>query len=638
MVRSLSRSTRVRLALWGGWVCVVLVTALGAWVLDQQHRENYQQQLRTDVTRQLGILRAQLEGTINENLQVVQGLVAVISSDPAITSHRFNTIASAILSQKQQLRNIGAAPDMVIRMVYPLAGNEAALGLDYRLNARQWPKVRQAAESGELVLDGPVDLVQGGQGFIGRVPVFVAEANGAKGALWGLVSAVIDVEALYREAGLSETGGLMVALRTLSNDNVSGEVFFGPAELFQQAPVILPVVLGGSRWQLGALPAGGWPTHPPDIVGFRSLLLFASALILLPGFGMALSIQREQKSQRRLQSQFELSPLGMALVDVHSGKLLRVNASLSAMTGMTADRLRATLISQVLPPPLPWVGLTGERRFGPVESLCLQADGGSVPVLLTGVRVREAGDRELAWLSFQDISEQKQVEQMKSEFISTVSHELRTPLTSISGSLRLMSAGMAGELPQKARGMVGIALKNSERLTFLINDLLDMDRLGSGKLAFNIRPLALPPLITSSLESLATYAHNHDVSLDYDNRSGQALVLADELRFQQVMDNLLSNAIKFSPARGRVTVTSELLDGQVQISVRDQGEGIPESFHSRVFEKFAQADGSDRRAKGGTGLGLAISQELLQQMNGSIRFESEPGGGTCFYVRLPRAD
>lgn len=632
------RKPDVRTVLWGGWLCVLLVTVLGVWVLDQQHRDSYQQQVRGDVTRELSILRAQFEGAIGENLQVVQGLVAVISSDPDITPHRFASIASAILAQKQELRNIGAAPDMVIRMVHPLAGNEAALGLDYRKNALQWPKVRQAAETGELVLDGPVDLVQGGEAFIGRVPVFVAPASGEERVLWGLVSAVIDVEALYREAGLYQSGNLAVALRTLGNDAVPGEVFFGPAGLFRQQPVTMPVVLGGSRWQLGATPAGGWPTHPPDVVRFRALLLLASALILLPGLGMTLSIQRERKSRRRLQSQFELSPQGMALVESHSGRLLRVNASLGAMTGMDAETLRTTPISRILPSPMPWANRDQDRRFGPVESLCLHADGGSLPILLSGVRVREEGDRELVWLSFQDISEQKKVEQMKSEFISTVSHELRTPLTSISGALKLISEGMVGELPEKARDMVSIARKNSERLTLLINDLLDMDKLVSGKLGFNIRPLALAPLIKTSLENLSTYAHNHDVSLAYDNQSGQAAVLADDLRFQQVMDNLLSNAIKFSPAGGRVTVTSELLDGQIQLSVCDQGEGIPEAFRPRVFEKFAQADGSDRRIKGGTGLGLAITRGLLQHMNGSIRFESEPGIGTCFYVLLPRAN
>ncbi|SFL99752.1 ATP-binding protein [Marinobacter zhejiangensis] len=638
MLRNLNRESWVRVLLWGGWVCVALVTTLGGYTLDQQYRERYHQERRADVTQQLAILRAQLEGTVGKNLQVVQGLVAVVSADPSITQQRFGAIASEILAQKQQLRNIGAAPDMVIRMIYPLTGNEAALGLDYRANAHQWPKVRQAAESGELVLDGPLTLVQGGRGFIGRVPVFSHRLNGDGRYLWGLVSAVIDVDALYQEAGIYDVSDLLIALRKVESDGQPGAVFYGSDELFGQAPVTMPVAVGGGSWQLAAVPADGWRPLPPDVVSFRGLLFAAAALILLPGLGMALSIQRERKSQRRLQSLFELSPLGMALVDAQSGRFLSVNASLCAMTAMDVGQLHAVTVSRILPPPLPWADLGGEPRFGPLESLCLSADGHSMPILLAGARVQEARNRELVWLALQDISEQKRVEQMKNEFISTVSHELRTPLTSISGALKLTSEGMVGELPDKAREMVGIALKNSERLAQLINDLLDMDKLVSGKLGFNIRPLALAPMMKTSLENLEVYAHNHDVVLEYSNQSSRCSVLADDLRFLQVMDNLVSNAIKFSPAGGTVRVSSELLDGQVQISVCDQGDGIPESFHSRVFEKFAQADGSDRRVKGGTGLGLAISRGLLLHMNGSIRFDSEPGKGTCFYVTLPRAD
>ncbi len=626
-------------SLWAARACVILVTLLGAYMLDRQNYQTFIDQERVDVTQRLAVLRARLEGSINENIQTIRGLVAVIATEPAMDQARFAEIAEVVLQDRQELRNIAAAPDMVIRLMFPLAGNEAAVGLDYRSNAAQWPKVKQAAESGQLVLAGPVNLVQGGQGFIGRVPVFSRSPDRVQDRFWGLVSAVIDVPALYKVVGLNEVGELKVALRRTGNAGEPAEVFFGDAQTFAQSPAVLPVPVAGGLWEIAAVPTGGWPGQADNVIEFRTLLVGAASLILLPGIWLTASIQRERTSQQRLQALFELSPMGMALIDRRSGNFVRLNQALLTMSGFAASRLQTKGIGQILQEPdqgYPWQGLRDGDRFGPLEFQCLRQQGAPLPVLLAGVLLRDANGRKLVWTVVQDISEQKRVEQMKSEFVATVSHELRTPLTSIAGALKLISEGILGELPDKAQQMVGIAQKNSERLTHLINDLLDMDKLISGKTSFQIRACPLAVLMKSSLDGIAGFAQDHDVTLTYDNQAGTVAVRTDEHRFHQVMDNLLSNAIKFSPAGGKVSVVATQSEREVQIAVSDQGPGIPEAFHSYVFEKFAQADGSDRRVKGGTGLGLAITRGLLQHMGGSIRFETGAGQGTCFYITLPR--
>ncbi|MDC0661265.1 ATP-binding protein [Marinobacter sp. SS21] len=630
----------VRASLWAARTCVILATLLGAYILDRQNYQAFIDQERVDVTRQLAVLRARLEGSINENIQTIRGLVAVIATEPAMDQPRFAEIAEVVLQDRQELRNIAAAPDMVIRLMYPLAGNEEAVGLDYRSNAAQWPKVKQAAESGHLVLAGPVNLVQGGQGFIGRVPVFSRSQDRVQDRFWGLVSAVIDVPALYQVAGLNDVGELRVALRRTGDEGEPAEVFFGDAQIFAQSPTVLPVPVAGGLWEIAAVPSGGWPSQADNVVKFRSLLVGAASLILLPGIWLTVSIQRARTSQQRLQALFELSPMGMALIDRRTGNFVQLNQALLTMSGFAASRLETKGIGQILLEPnqgYPWQGLRDGDRFGPLEFQCLRQRGEPLPVLLAGVLLRDASGSKLVWAVVQDIAEQKRVERMKSEFVATVSHELRTPLTSIAGALKLISEGLLGELPEKAQQMVGIAQKNSERLTHLINDLLDMDKLISGKMSFQVRACPLAVLMKSSLNGISAYAQDHDVVLKYDNQAGTVTVRTDEIRFQQVMDNLLSNAIKFSPAGGQVSVVATQSDREVQIAVCDQGPGIPEAFHGYIFEKFAQADGSDRRVKGGTGLGLAITRGLLQQMDGSIRFETRAGEGTCFYITLPKA-
>ncbi|MDX1755260.1 MAG: ATP-binding protein [Marinobacter sp.] len=627
-------------SLWAARVCVILVTLLGAYMLDRQNYQAFIEQERVDVTRQLAVLRAQLEGSINENIQTIRGLVAVIATEPSMDQPRFAEIAEVVMQNRQELRNIGAAPDMVIRLMYPLAGNEEAVGLDYRSNAAQWPKVKQAAETGQLVLAGPVDLVQGGQAFIGRVPVFARPAAGEQSRFWGLVSAVIDVQSLYEVAGFNDIRDLQVALRKVTGSGEPGEVFFGDARVFNQTPTILPVPVAGGLWEIGATPKGGWPSQADNTIEFRTMLVGAASLILLPGIWLTVSLQRERTSQQRLQALFELSPMGMALIERRTGHFIRLNPALVNMSGFSTSRLETRGIGEILVEPdqgYPWQGLREGDRFGPAEFRCRRYEGEPLPVLLAGALLRDVGGDTLVWTVFQDISEQKRVERMKSEFVATVSHELRTPLTSIAGSLKLIREGMVGVLPDKAKQMVDIAQKNSERLTHLINDLLDMDKLVSGKMRFQIRPCPLAVLMKSSLEGIAAYADDHDVTLEYENRAGPVAVQVDEARFHQVMDNLLSNAIKYSPAGGQVSVVATQLRQSVQIAVCDEGPGIPESFHNFVFEKFAQADASDRRVKGGTGLGLAIARGLLLRMNGTIHFETGEGKGTCFYITLPKS-
>lgn len=240
--------------------------------------------------------------------------------------------------------------------------------------------------------------------------------------------------------------------------------------------------------------------------------------------------------------------------------------------------------------------------------------------------------------SFSDITERKKVEQLKTEFISVVSHELRTPLTSILGSLGLILGGVAGEVSPPTRAMLEIAHKNSERLVRLINDILDIEKIESGKMIFHLKPLDIIPLVRHTIESTHSYAEPYGVRFEYDapDDATRLKVVADPDRLTQVMVNLLSNAAKFSPRGETVKIQVLALDQNwVRICVTDKGPGISEEFKGRIFQKFAQADSSDTRQKGGTGLGLSIVKAIVEKFKGTINFTTQPGAGTTFYVDLP---
>jgi len=269
--------------------------------------------------------------------------------------------------------------------------------------------------------------------------------------------------------------------------------------------------------------------------------------------------------------------------------------------------------------------------------------GHNFPIDL-GASEIQVGSRRLFVGIIRDITERRMVERLKSEFVATVSHELRTPLTSIAGSLSLLAAGLGGELPPKAQRLITIAHKNSERLTLLINDILDLEKAESGKLDLNLQPHSLAAVVTQSLEANRSYAQQFQVRFVLSLMSSDPIVLVDEARIQQVLANFLSNAAKFSPRGGQVLIKLELLsearDAMVRVSVHDDGPGVPEAFRARIFTRFAQADASDSRQKGGTGLGLAIVKSLIEQHHGRVGFDSghsavSKGQGASFWFELP---
>ncbi|CAN7403073.1 DAHL domain-containing protein [Polaromonas sp. LjRoot131] len=236
-----------------------------------------------------------------------------------------------------------------------------------------------------------------------------------------------------------------------------------------------------------------------------------------------------------------------------------------------------------------------------------------------------------------DVTELKRIDRMKSEFVSTVSHELRTPLTSIRGSLGLIVGGVAGDLPPMAKNLVSIATSNCERLIRLINDILDSEKIESGKMRFDMQVIELVPLLAQVLVANEGFAGQHKVKLALDVQAEGVMVSVDSDRLTQALTNLISNAVKFSPAESWVYVRLLCSARRVRVEVADSGPGIPEEFRKRIFQKFSQADTSDTRQKGGTGLGLNISRAIVERMNGSVGFTSQTGVGTVFYFELPEA-
>jgi signal transduction histidine kinase len=231
--------------------------------------------------------------------------------------------------------------------------------------------------------------------------------------------------------------------------------------------------------------------------------------------------------------------------------------------------------------------------------------------------------------------ERKRLDRLKDEFVSTVSHELRTPLTSISASLGLLMGKAAGSLPDPMVRLLTIAHKNSERLVRLVSDILDIDKMQSGRAVFNFARVDIRLLVEQAIEGNRELAEGYGVRIRLEDTGAVCDVRADPDRLAQVVTNLLSNALKFSPVDNEVVVAIEEATDVVRISVRDHGAGISVNFKPQIFERFAQADATNARQKGGTGLGLSIVKQIVDRLGGEVGFADAPGGGTIFHVALP---
>ncbi|MBI3529868.1 MAG: response regulator [Betaproteobacteria bacterium] len=345
-------------------------------------------------------------------------------------------------------------------------------------------------------------------------------------------------------------------------------------------------------------------------------------------------------SVSRAAAMDEASPLGTFVTDAQQ-RCLHLNPAYEKITGYSAQAVLGSAWSAGIHPDdrdrvlARWRDALGHDRIFDAECRFLRADGSATWVSCKAAPMMSGGQLLGYVGTLEDISERKNVERMKNEFVSTVSHELRTPLTSIMGSLGLLAGGASGALSAEVRTLVDIARKNSERLVRLINDILDIEKIESGRMQFELLPRELQPLVEQAVAANRAYAEQFGVSFAIAAQLPGAKARVDADGMMQVMTNLMANAAKFSPHGATVELRLGREGDMIRLAVSDRGPGIPESFRDKVFEKFSQADASDSRKKGGTGLGLSITKAIVEAMGGSIGFVTGEGQGTTFYFDLP---
>ena len=396
-----------------------------------------------------------------------------------------------------------------------------------------------------------------------------------------------------------------------------------------------------SAWS-GEVPPIGTDAHSASVLTWITMLasaLLSTPLLMLLGLGRMIGDLRYRNAL--LQHLVAASPIGILLSELDGGRLREANPSFLAQSGHPSSALASLRYADLFASEHAHAEveelLRREQCCGPLELEWLRADGALLPVRLAAVVVIDPRQRRLVWSLVEDISEPQRIQRAKSELVAVVSHELRTPLTALMGAVSLLAGTSGDRLDEASRKLLQIALGNGQRLHQLVDDLLDFDRLVAGRLRFHLQPQPLRPLMVGALDANRTSGAERSISLLLRDPVPEIAVNVDGPRLLQVLGNLLSNAIKFSPHGASVELMAEEVEDGVSIRVLDRGPGVPEAFRGQLFERFTQADASDRRERGGSGLGLAIAKEMVERMGGSIDYQPATGGGACFSVVLPRA-
>lgn len=344
-----------------------------------------------------------------------------------------------------------------------------------------------------------------------------------------------------------------------------------------------------------------------------------------------------KESEEKYHLIFDSAPLGLVHYD-NTGVITEFNERFINIIGEDKHNLvNFSLLNDTHDPNLRQAILNTLRgKFGQYEGKSNALGGDKDKDIRLYCRGIQSADGEiLGGVSImEDITEDKRVERLKSEFVSTVSHELRTPLTAIRGAVGLLNEGVVGDLPIEARKLTEISEVNTNRLLMLIDDILDISKIELGELSYDFHLMDVRRFLEEVVRVIETYARQHDVKLVLKRYCNDVFINADHDRMMQVMYNLLSNAIKFSPQDGKVIISMECIDEGVKISITDSGPGIPKEFQGVLFDRFTQYDSSDSRRTGGTGLGLNITKALIQKHHGKIDFETGKDG-TTFYIILP---
>lgn len=654
-------------------IIVFCITAILWMLYEREARVGAEELQRASVQAEIDHIAQKIEYIIQRNSNALDALATYVALEQNLSETKFEAYARRSFLQSPEFKLVALAPDLVVSAVFPVDGNEAVIGLDYTKTPAQLAAVKKAVSSSEVVIAGPVDLVQGGQALIARKSVYIADSSSLSSNFWGIVSLVLDIEKILQDAGFNDDS-LVLALRGKDGLGSDGGMIKGQPGVFARNPVGVAVSLPHGSWYIAALPKEGWTVPSSTFLGARIGFALSALLAVTVMWSLMRLVQLRLRADARLSAAIDSIADGFAFYD-HEDRLVICNAKYREIYDISAEAI------------VPGAKFEDIIRFGVAHGQYPEAIGREEQFLEERMAAHRSGGVDVEqqldngrWLKILesktpdgglvgfrvDITELKKAKEeaesanlAKSEFLDVMSHELRTPLTVVLGGTpflcrpellpaatklfnSLEAKGADAEdikaeveaLLSSLKSLAGKVERSAKHLLTLINDVLDFSKIEAGRMGINATRVNLGEVIGDLVDEFGPKADAKSLYVNAD--VGELYVEADKLRLRQVLINIIDNALKFTKDGG-VTITADDRGPQVKVIIADTGSGIPKDRLEDVFEKFSQVDGGSTRKAGGTGLGMAISKKIVEMHGGKISVESKIGEGSSFTFTLPRA-
>ena len=611
-----------------------------------------------------------------EQIEVTSlSLSAIISNNPDLSQEEYADVAERLISAMPEVINLAAAPGNIVRYVYPEEPNRSVIGLDYRRDTSVMAIMDRARQARRPQLEGPVNLVQGGEGFIARTPVYVAGADTDTERYWGALALVFQTGGLFDAIDLlRDEDRWQIGISRVDAETDLGRLVFGSVS--RRSPdAVREYVSGlGIEWEVAVMPASGeWPSTAPA-AGETWTVLGGVAMLLILVLHTFMSLFRSREiAQNQLEQAIESLQDGFALYDEDDRLVLcneKYKETYLAPEGGIAPGIRFEDLVRTGVARGQYPAAAGREEEWIQERLRAHAQASAEfeERLSDGrwvkIAERKTPDGSTVGLRV-DITELKtsiaraeEANRAKSEFLQVISHELRTPLTAVIGFLsflakpellpaaRKMATALADESTpredlvrlndEQLKSLSDFAMRaqvSGDHLLRLIGDVLVWSKLERHEVMLDMQPITTSDLVDRLKVQVEELARARQVDLRI--RAEEVDLTADPDRLTQALLNLLSNAIKFAE-NGKVMLRVEQTDKDLLFRVQDSGPGIPGHLQEKIFERFYQADTSKTRAHGGIGLGLSIARHLVDLHGGRLTVYSEPGKGSEFTITLPR--
>jgi len=614
----------------------------------------WEKDIRANLLDVLISKKSKLEKALYSRIYYTRGVAAFVALKPEITSAEFNELAKEYIKNDSVISTMALSRNCVINAIYPLAGHEAAIGLDLLKHPERKEIVEKTIETHQTFIAGPVELVEGGIAFISYTPIFDKQSL-ENNQFWGVTDIVIKQKSLFNEVKFKTSeNGIAYALRGYNGLGENGAVFWGDSAIFKLNPVIIQIELPIGSWVLAGVPEEGWNKYPSQDKAISLILIFSSFIISVLIWLFSKALLQIRNNEQELKAIF--TSMDNIIIEFNSkGEYLKIAPTNDPLLYLSANELIGKNVSDIFEPEMADYFLKAFRECQETKKTVVI----EYPLIIDGKEHWFSGrisykTADSVILNAFDITERKineelihssekrlkELNEMKDKFYSIIAHDLRNPAGNMNSLINLILEDYDSMSEEQRIQLLHGLQSSSSNLHLLLEDLLQWSHSQSGKFRVNKQQVELHLKGNQIIQLNQADAQLKDIHL-VNEINEDTRVYSDPDLLGIVLRNLVSNAIKFTARGGRIVISAAIFNENqnqyLRINVSDNGIGMQAKKLENLFRINQSVSTPGTENEKGTGLGLLLCKELTEKQGGTIAVKSLPGKGSTFSIIMPAA-